>query len=285
MSLTHYHYLKLTAPRALEDQLLGTLWQMGYDGLVEEDAGDALSWKIFFAPDTHDDHLRDCVRQCAALDPRVSAEIGVQPMADWSSLWKTFFKPVQVSRSLVITTEGISQKLAPGQTGVVIVAGMAFGTGQHPTTQLIARAIAADFPQRHWELALDVGTGTGILGLVALACGVSHVDAMDIDPDSIECVAENALKNNMMDRIALSETLDTFKGPYPCVMANILLNPLVEMAPELSRRLAPDGDIYLSGILTDQIEPLSAAYRSCGLRFVASTTQEEWAMVHLQKSV
>lgn len=283
MSLTHYDYLEVRAPRALEDVLLGTLWQLGYDGLVDVEAGDGFLWKIYFAPDTHRDHLENCVSQCCGLDAAVIAKICTQKTEDWSAQWKTFFKPVQVSPSLVITTEGIAQTLAPGQREVIIVAGMAFGTGQHPTTQLIARAVAADFPKRRWDRVLDVGTGTGILGLVALACGVPHVDAMDIDPDALKCVTENSIKNNMLDRISLSETLDMFRGPYPCLVANILLDPLVQMAPALSQRVAAGGDIYLSGILTDQVESLTEAYAACGLTQVRVDIQEEWAMVHLRK--
>lgn len=285
MSLTHYDTLTLTAPRSYEEALLGRLWQLGYDGLVDSGDDLHLAWQIFFAPDTHADHVRHCLAQCQAVSKEVRAEIITQPLKDWSEQWKQFFKPVQVSPTLHITTEGIPQALGPGQQQVVIVAGMAFGTGQHPTTQLIARALASDFPRRHWARVLDVGTGTGILGFVALAVGVARVDAMDIDPDALNCAEENVIKNNMIDKIFLSSTLENLTGPYPCIVANILLNPLIEMAPELVRRLSPAGDLYLSGILKDQIAPLSVAYTSCGLRFVASTTQEEWAMVHLQKSV
>lgn len=276
--------IEVTAPRVLEDQLIQVWWEFGYSGAVEEDAGENVRWKVFFEPNTRPETLHLCAARCAAVDPMVTAHVQSQLVADWTEQWKLFFHPVEISPELVITTEDIPHTPRSGQKPIVIKAGMAFGTGQHPTTQLIARAIAADFPARRWDRLLDVGTGTGILGLVALGCGVKHVDGMDIDPDALICAEENVSKNNMLDMFSLHDTLSTILAPYPCVVANILRDPLVEMAPTLCALLGAGGDIYLSGILIDQVDTLNAAYEGQGLRHVRTDTQDEWAMLHLRST-
>lgn len=283
MSTPRCHFVQVTAPAALEDQLTLIFWELGYAGAVEEPLGDTVRRRIFFAPETDLRVLQHCAALCAAVDSAVAATVESQVVEDWSAQWKQFFKPVTLSKSLVITTDGVPHPLAPGLTAIVIVAGMAFGTGQHPTTQLIARAIAADFPERRWDRLLDVGCGTGILGLVAAAAGVTHVDGMDIDPEALVCANENILKNNMLHIFTLSKTLDEFKVPYPCIVSNILLDPLVDLAPRLTALLAAGGDIYLSGILQEQAEQLKNAYEGEGLHHVRTEVQGEWVMLHLKK--
>lgn len=283
MTPSNCHYVEVAAPRDYEDRLVPIWWQSGYAGVVEEEFGTTVTWKVFFDADAAPEVLHDCATRCAALDKAVTARVQTQPLQDWLSQWKKFFTPAEISPQLVITTEGIPHTPKPGQTPIMIVAGMAFGTGQHPTTQLIARAVAEDYPQRRWSRLLDVGTGTGILGLVALFCGVAHVDGIDIDEEALVCAKENCLKNKMLERIFLSTTLDDVTGPYPVIVANILLDPLVEMAPRLASLLAKDADLYLSGILSEQETPLRAAYEKIGLRHVRTATQGEWAMVQMRK--
>lgn len=284
MSTAHCQFVEVTAPRALEDQLIPVWWESGYAGVVEEETGTKVRWKVFFESNVHPETLHSCATRCAAVNSEVTAHVQTQIVADWSEQWKSFFHPFEVSPKLVITTEGIPHTPRPGQSPIVIVAGMAFGTGQHPTTQLIARAIARDFPERHWDSVLDVGTGTGILGLVALGCGVPHVDGMDIDPEALICAEENISKNSMLNRFSLHDTLETIQAPYPCIVANILLDPLQQMAQTLGALLATGGDIYLSGILVDQVEALKTAYEAQGLHHIRTDEQGEWAMVHMRNA-
>lgn len=283
MSTSHCQFVEVTAPRVLEDPLVSVWWESGYAGVVEEDAGANVRWKVFFESGVHPEVLHTCAARCAAIDRGVTAHVQSQVVADWTEQWKSFFHPFEVSPEWVITTEGIPHTPRPGQRPIMIVAGMAFGTGQHPTTQLIARAIARDFSKQRWTRLLDVGTGTGILGLVALACGVGHVDAMDIDPDALVCAEENANKNNMLNMFSLYDSLDTVLAPYPCIVANILRDPLIEMAPTLTALTGAGGDIYLSGILQDQVAALRAAYEGQGLQHIGTETQDEWAMVHVRR--
>lgn len=284
MTTAGCQYVEVTASRDNEDRLTGIWWQCGYAGVVEETADTKLRWKVFFDPAAAPEALEDCAMRCKAVAPTVMARVQTQALEDWLAQWKTFFTPVEISPQLVITTDGIPHHPKPGQHPIVIVAGMAFGTGQHATTQLIARAIASDFPKCRWPRLLDVGTGTGILGLVALFSGVGQVDGVDIDEDALGCARENCLKNNKLDSIFLTTTLNDIWGPYPVIVANILLDPLVEMAPRITSLLAKEGDLYLSGILCEQEAPLRAAYESLGVHHVCTTTQGEWAMVHMKKS-
>ncbi len=283
MTETSCQFIEVIAPRDTEDRLVPIWWQSGYAGLVEDTAGDRVCWKIFFDANVSPESLQECATRCMAVAPEVTATVQTQPLHDWLSQWKTFFTPVEISPQLVITTEGIPHTPKPGQTPIVIVAGMAFGTGQHPTTQLIAHAIATDSPTHQWDRMLDMGTGTGILGLVGLACGVTHVDGVDIDADALVCAKENIVKNKRDRQFTLSTTLDSTITPYPVIVANILLDPLVAMAQRLTAILAKGGDLYMSGVLIDQAPTLQAAYEKMGLSHVTTATQGEWAMVQMRK--
>lgn len=278
------HSLVIEAPVIYEDALYAAWLHHDYQGLIEEDLPAGKRWTIFFRPEQGAEHLVSCRNSCVTLAPQdIQARLQTQPVQDWSNQWKEFFKPVPIAPGIVITADGIPCEVAPHERLLTIVVGMAFGTGQHPTTQLIARAVAHDYSQRQWSQLLDVGTGSGILGLVALACGVPQVAGVDNDPDALIVARENIDKNQYNGQFLLSESLGDFTGHYPAIVANILLAPLCDLAPLLLQRLAPAGDIYFSGILTEQIAPLSEVYVQQGLHVVRSETQGEWAMLHCRR--
>ncbi|PIR20532.1 MAG: hypothetical protein COV45_05660 [Deltaproteobacteria bacterium CG11_big_fil_rev_8_21_14_0_20_47_16] len=277
-------YILVSAPAFCEEALIPIWVNAGTTGFIEEDSRDRKVWKVFFNEDINDAALQDCVEASELVGTDVRAALATLPLEDWGTRWMQYFKPVEIAPQLVVTTDGVPYHPKSSENVITIVAGMAFGTGQHATTQLIARAIVADFPSRKWHRMLDMGTGSGILGLVGLMMGVAQVDGVDNDGDALEVAKENAFKNGKLDRFFLTTTLSDIQGPYPVIVANILLNPLVEMVDVLVTLLSSNGDIYLSGIVLDQVAPLRQAYESKGLTWVATQTQGEWAMLHLRKN-
>ncbi|MBI4366156.1 MAG: 50S ribosomal protein L11 methyltransferase, partial [Deltaproteobacteria bacterium] len=155
--------------------------------------------------------------------------------------------------------------------------GMAFGTGQHPTTRLVAAAIAANAAP--WRRLLDLGTGSGILAMIAAGCGVEDIDAVETDPETARVARENIVRNRMTERIRVTEDLRRCAGPYDAIVANILLEPLVALAPAIAERLAPNGMCYCSGILREQETVLVHAYANAGLRAPAIAREGEWSCV------
>ncbi len=178
---------------------------------------------------------------------------------DWSSSWKANFKPVRVGRRLVILPTWEETPLRPDDIVLRLDPGMAFGTGGHETTRLcleLLEAIMDDMPTLLTPSVLDLGTGSGILAIAAVKLGAGRVCAVDIDPQAIEVAAENFVLNEVADQVECGTTpLEALAGTFDIILANILAEELVRLAPQLIGHLEPGGILVLSGILAEK-EPL-----------------------------
>lgn len=209
---------------------------------------------------------------------------------DWTAAWRQFFTPVRAGGLFTILPPWLADEPDEGRINLVIEPNMAFGTGHHPTTNLCLAVLGEAHAAGSFKAGgrfLDVGTGTGILGLGLVKLGLEGV-AIDIDPQATERAAENLALNHLpkesmaiaattMDGIAPSERFDV-------IAANILAGPLVELAPRLTQALAPGGVLVLSGILTTQAEDVTKAYLDCGLTRSLRRDLGDWtAMVFMGK--
>ena len=178
----------------------------------------------------------------------------------------------------------ISEPPPPGAVEVVLDPGMAFGTGGHPTTSLCLAALSDLLAARPGASVLDVGTGSGILAIAARKLGAGRVAANDDDPKAVEVARENAAANGADVEIALAPAR-TIDGTFDLVVANILANTLVALAPELAGKLAPGGVVLLSGILAPQEDEVRRAYVACGLSPLAGGDRREgeWSLVALER--
>jgi ribosomal protein L11 methyltransferase len=190
-----------------------------------------------------------------------AAEVHVQslapvPDADWVRLTQAQFEPLAVTPSFWIVP---SWHEAPAAAREVIRLdpGLAFGTGSHPTTQMVLRWIAANEAALRGARVLDYGCGSGILAIAAARFGAGEVVAVDIDPAAVGATADNARRNGVGLQAGLPETAH---GGFDVVLANILARPLELLAPLLSGHLNAGGRLVLSGILERQAPALAAAY-------------------------
>ncbi|HEX5046700.1 MAG TPA: 50S ribosomal protein L11 methyltransferase [Gammaproteobacteria bacterium] len=162
----------------------------------------------------------------------------------------------------------------PGLTTVLLHMGLAFGTGEHPTT-----ALCLEWLDAHLEsgaTVLDYGCGSGVLAIAALALGASGAWAVDHDAQALSSTADNALLNGVTDRIVVLAPEALPLIVVDTVLANILAAPLVELAPRFAEHVRPRGTIALSGILERQVERVAAAYEPYFDDF-AATVQNGWA--------
>jgi ribosomal protein L11 methyltransferase len=137
--------------------------------------------------------------------------------------------------------------------------GLAFGTGTHPTTALCLEWL--DGQNAQGKQVIDYGCGSGILGLAALLLGADHVVGVDTDPQALEASRENARRNGVDDgKLDLFLPDDEPETKADIVLANILAQPLIGLAPHLASRTRPGGDLVLSGILSGQAREVMAAY-------------------------
>lgn len=193
--------------------------------------------------------------------------------ADWVRLTQSQFLPLQITPRLWVVP---SWHAAPDPlaTNIMLDPGVAFGTGAHPTTRLCLRWLdAVVTPDAD---VLDYGCGSGILAIAAMKLGARSACGIDIDPQAVLAARDNAERNHVAVRFAAAA--DAPAVPARIVVANILANPLMVLAPLLARLTRPGGHIALSGILAGQAQPVLEAYAAdFDLRPTAS--DEGWVLL------
>jgi len=190
---------------------------------------------------------------------------------DWVRRSQAQFAPLRIGRLWV----GAGWHEAESGCAVVrLDPGMAFGTGSHPTTQLVLRFVERNVAGG--ERVLDYGCGSGILAIAAAKLGAAQVDATDIDPAAVETAAANARRNEV--RLGLCAPEELGSSLYDIVLANILSQPLIVLAPLLAARTAPAGRIALAGVLDSQAGEVAAAYAPW-FTVTIPMHQEGWALL------
>jgi ribosomal protein L11 methyltransferase len=204
------------------------------------------------------------------------------PARDWVAENQAGFPPLEISRFFIFGSH-FSGQVPPGRIGILIDAATAFGTGEHPTTRgCLAALDALARRRRRPQRLLDMGTGTGILALAAAKSWRRRIDARDSDPEAARVTIVNARRNGAARWIAVEahggyrDRGLKSKRPFDVVFANILARPLIEMAPDLARALAPGGVAILSGLLARQEAAVLAAHRAQGLRLLRRISIEGW---------
>jgi ribosomal protein L11 methyltransferase len=203
----------------------------------------------------------------------------VRPIVDdaWADAWRAWARPVAVGDVVVVPAWQEVDAHLDGATVVAIDPGRTFGSGAHETTRL-ALALLLEQPEGSIDRLLDVGCGSGVLGIaVAVARGVAVV-GIDIEDAAVQATLGNAARNGVRDRVqASTRPLADVDGPFDAVVANILAVTLRELAPHLARVVADDGVVVLSGMLGEQVADVDAACVAAGLRPIARRDDGEWS--------
>lgn len=197
---------------------------------------------------------------------------------DWNQRWKEHFKPFKLTERLVIKPSWEEYEKLPHEMVLEMDPGMAFGTGLHASTQLALLLIEDAFADRPAKKVLDVGTGTGILGMDCALLGAEEVVGLDNDIDARSAAEEN-IRTNRLDAIMTIDPRDlaAIEGRFELIIANITQDVLTILAPAISMRLAPGGRLVLSGILTgNQSEAIKELYGNLGLTLTQTRSKEEW---------
>lgn len=199
---------------------------------------------------------------------------------DAGSVWIVSQRPVSIGRLRILPAH-----MRPEPHALRLIDAAAFGTGLHPTTALCLEALDDAIQVLAPDTVLDVGTGSGVLALGALVLGVPRATGIDVDDEALRVAAENARLNGLDERLQLvcggPERID---GMWPLVLANVLAAPLIEMAPQLARRVARRGRLVLSGIPSSLEHEVGEAYRRLGMRRVGTMSRAGWAALVLQAS-
>lgn len=209
-----------------------------------------------------------------------SARFAVEDVVerDWSVEWRNQIKSVTVGR-LWVGPPWEKPTAPKDKVCIFIEPKMAFGTGDHPTTSLCLKAVDAFMAGHEGASVLDVGTGTGVLAFAAKKLGASRCVGVDNDVTSVELAKECAQENGI-DGVELStKTLQNIEGKFDLVLANILANTLVELAPLIAPKVKQR--LVLAGVLVPQAEEVTAAYVAQGLKPAGTETIGEWIRIEL----
>lgn len=202
--------------------------------------------------------------------------------ADWENNWKQFYKPMEIGERLLVVPEW-EQAEGDGRVKLILNPGLTFGTGSHATTRLCLQAL-----EKHihgGEKVLDLGCGSGILGIGALLLGCAHVTGCDIDPKAPEVAAANAALNSFYedrftvcagDILADAGLRRRLGTGYDLVLANIVADVIIPLAALAPAFLAPGGTFVCSGIIDGREDEVAAALTRAGFTVTAHDTLEEW---------
>lgn len=216
------------------------------------------------------DHL------AAAGIAAVVTVVGTVSEADWADRWKKYYHPIHTGKRLVIVPVWEEYEKKDGEVVVLMDPGMAFGTGTHETTRLCA-AMLEDLDPADKKV-LDVGCGSAILAIAAVKLGAKSAFACDIDPESIR-VARHNCEINETDGVTceVSDLLaDVPEGKYDIILANIVADIIIRLAPDARRFLAADGVFIVSGIIVERADEVKAALREAGFEIVSERTENGW---------
>lgn len=201
---------------------------------------------------------------------------------DWIDVWKKHFRPIHLGK-IVVVPEWIKYEKKVGEEVVLLDSNMAFGTGEHETTsscvELMQEYITPD------SVCIDVGCGSGILGISALKLGAKKAYLTDIDEIAVESALHNCTLNGVADRaiVAHSNLLDDTEIQGDIMMANITGEVLKLLAPSIPKNLKEDGVLILSGIIESRLEMVKNAYESVGMEILHTRQKGEWFSLVLKR--
>lgn len=252
-------------------------WDYVDEGLSSYYSG--LSRVKFYLPD--DDEGR---KTLAAARRALGREIAVSYVddADWENSWKDNFPPLEIGERLLVLPEWLEPETG-GRAVLRIEPGLAFGTGNHATTRMCLAALEA--MELSGKKLLDLGCGSGILGLAALVLGAESVTGCDVDPKAPDAARANAALNEIgAERFQLyagdiltdGGLRKKLGGGYDLVLANIVADVILSLSGLFRRFLAPEGLLICSGIIDERAPEVEAALQKNDLHILRHLHEEEW---------
>jgi ribosomal protein L11 methyltransferase len=282
------------------------LARYGHQGVVIEQAGfpievwpdeippaDRLIIRAYFPADTRAEAARQQLREglwhLSRLYPMPEPTFTVVKEEDWAEAWKQHYHPLRLGRRLYIRPQWTTiPDPRPDDIVLVMDPGMAFGTGTHPTTQLCLIAVEDLVAGRPALDVLDLGCGSGILGIAALKLGAARVLALDTDELAVQATLQNAAHNDVSDRLTVQqgslETLRHSARHFDLLLANILAKVIIALCDEgLGNVLRAGGVAVFSGIIHEQADEVEVALRRNGLEPYRRRSQGDWVAIEARK--
>ena len=277
-----WNVLTAVVPDALEDEIAAVLGG-GSLGVEVAAGGPGTSQvRVYLAPSEDAQALR--TRACLVLSahglPDAASRLAVDVLEDgrWVERWQASLAPIPLGERFVV----VSSAAAPAPAGrdpIHLIPGMAFGTGEHETTRLCAAALERHVAKgSRW---LDLGTGTGLLAIVAARCGASRVLAVDLDPQAVSVATSVVVRNGAADRVQVREGSIDERGRerFDGIVANIQSSFFLAHARSVAAALADSGVLLASGLLVEDVPEVGIALAAEGFAIEEPVADGSWALL------
>ena len=268
---------------ALQTAKESTFWDYMDDELVSEKQSDVLV-KCYIAEDIAPQTIPAILQDIREAKERSEGFVSFGTLEDtkrvvdgddWIDVWKKHFRPIHLGK-IVVVPEWIEYTPEKDEQVVLLDSNMAFGTGEHETTAMCVELMQGYIAPE--SVCIDVGCGSGILGISALKLGAGKAYLTDIDPIAVESALHNCKLNGVAENavVAHSNLLDDTAVQGDIMMANITGEVLKMLAPSIPKNLKPDGVLILSGIIESRLEMVKTAYEGVGMKVVYEKRKGEW---------
>ncbi|MEP7218870.1 MAG: 50S ribosomal protein L11 methyltransferase [Bacteroidota bacterium] len=280
--MKQYEALTCHADRDALDILTAVASTLPITGIVDNDT----SITLYFDEGEYNTTMIGTLQSWMPEGADLRVERGTVEEQNWNAEFEQSLQPVRLTDRLVITQSwNPVEPEGPDDLIVTIDPKMSFGTGHHESTRLIARLMPGiDFRDKR---VLDIGTGTGVLAIIAKKYGAGHVVAIDNNEWAVENSRENIAMNDASDIILTLGELDAvLEDEFDIILANIHRNIIIELLPEMVKRLhaAPEACILTSGVLYADYDSLVEAVAEHGLKPVAEERENEWIATKFQRA-
>lgn len=300
--MSNLHWFRATLMCTNEQRASAHLWQADAKGVEIHDhdtyfegvertplAPNQKRLVAYFELDPSTDATEHLRQTLSGLAP-VAHLLDLSPYTDtsWQTAWKDYFHPRRLSpRAIVCPPWNMGEDIIqPDDARIIIEPGMAFGTGTHETTQLVAQILDDFLISTPSPSILDVGTGSAILSMLAVKLAQpTLVHGIDIDPDAIDNAKANLALNDIdPQRVTLStDPLNDIEPQFDLVLANILAHILLALQPELQAHTKPGGTLILSGMIEDQVPTLQQAFDHPDWSIISHHQLDPWHALVLKR--
>lgn len=272
-----YLEFKITCREEFREILIAELSAIGFDSFLETEKGiEAYAESTGFDRESYEDLIKKY-----KVPAQISIDESILAKINWNEEWEKNYDPISVD-DLVYVRASFHPKAEGFKHEIIINPKMSFGTGHHATTFLMLRHLGGiDLKNKR---VIDVGSGTGILAIMAHLLGADEVEAFDIDDWCMENGNENFALNGMQVKMGLGTIKEVKpKGKFEVILANINKNILLDELPIYTSLMNPSSLLLLSGFYTEDVDDLVEAAKKVDLRFIKAQSKDGWASIILEK--